>query len=275
MKNLFAYSLFLLLLASCATQESNQEPVPEPVQVVLSTSLGEITLELSNKTPQHRDNFLNLVKEGAYDSLLFHRVIEGFVIQGGDPESKHAGASDTLGSGGREYKVPAEFDTALFHKRGALGAARTGNPDRASSSMQFYIVQASTPIVDSVFTIAEGRINGWLKSHYHINASENKDWYDSLKIVLDLEDWERYGQLNDTLKALAENFTDFDEYTIPDSHREFYKKVGGTPHLDQNYTVFGQVIEGMEVVDAIAAQSVSDLDRPLIDVRILSARIKE
>ena len=262
-------------LISCSVKESENNELPQPTQVILTTNMGEVTLELSNKTPKHRDNFISLVEEGAFDSLLFHRVIEGFVIQGGDPNSKYASATDTLGNGGRDYKVPAEFDSTLFHKRGALGAARNGNPDRASSAMQFYIVQASTPIADSVFDIAEGRINGWLKSHYHINAPENQVWYDSLKNVMEAENWEAYALLNDTLKVLAENFEDFDQYSIPEAHREVYRSIGGVPHLDQNYTVFGEVTTGMSVVDSIAASTTNDLDRPLQDVRIISARIKD
>ena len=274
MKNKSIFTL-LIFLVSCSVKESAQELPSKEVQVLLTTTLGEITLKLSDKTPQHRDNFMALVREGAYDSLLFHRVIEGFVIQGGDPESKYAGSLDTLGSGGRAYNVPAEFDSTLFHKRGALGAARTGNPDRASSSMQFYIVQASMPVVDSAFAIAEGRINGWLKSHYHINAPENREWYDSLKKVLAAEDWERYSKLSDTLKVLSESFSDFEEYAIPSKHQAIYSKMGGTPHLDQNYTVFGEVISGMDVVDSIADQAVNDQDRPVSDIRILKAKVLE
>lgn len=266
--------LMIGLLFNCSVKEEEGTEEKAATQVILTTTLGDITLELSDRTPQHRDNFISLVKEGAYDSLLFHRVIEGFVIQGGDPDSKYANSGDTLGSGGRAYRVQAEIDTVLFHKRGALGAARGGNPDRASSSMQFYIVQASTPVADSVFAIAEGRINGWLKDHYHINAPENSMWYDSLSKVIDDENWEAYSMLADTLKALAENFDAYEKYSIPATHREVYKNSGGVPHLDQNYTVFGEVISGMAVVDSIAASATNDLDRPLEDMRIISARIK-
>lgn len=275
MKHLTTLCIFVLLgLSSCTHKETgHNEAMPQ--KVALKTSYGEIVLELSDKTPQHRDNFIKLVGEGALDSLLFHRVIEGFVVQGGDPDSKHASPDDTLGSGDRDYKVPAEFDPSLFHKRGALGAARDGNSERASSAMQFYIVQASTPITDSLFTVHEKRINGWLRAHYNMNAPQNKPWLDSLNVALEKDDWETAGKIRDTLNLLAESFNDFDLYVIPNEHKAVYQSIGGTPHLDQNYTVFGEVISGMNVVDSIAAQSVNALNRPIDDIRILSARIIE
>lgn len=264
----------VFFLSSCTLKEANQEE-SVPQRVALNTDYGEITLELSDKTPQHRDNFIKLVKEGAFDSLLFHRVIEGFVIQGGDPDSKYASDADTLGGGDRDYKVPAEFDSTLFHKRGALGAARDGNPQRASSAMQFYIVQASAPVSDSLFEVHEKRINGWLREHYSMNATENKDWLDSLNAATGREDWETASKVRDTLNALAENFADFESYNIPDRHKAVYRSIGGTPHLDQNYTVFGEVIAGMSVVDSIAAQKVNPLNRPVENIRILSAKVLE
>lgn len=196
--------------------------------VELITTEGVIVLRLYDSTPLHRDNFLRLVKSNFYDSVLFHRVIQGFMIQGGDPSSKHAPVGQPLGNGGVRYTIPAEFRATLFHKRGALAAAREGddiNPQRASSGSQFYIVQGRT------FTDQQ---------------------LDSIEVV----------RLND--------------YKLPAAHREVYKTVGGTPQLDQNYTVFGQVIGGMDVVDRIASSPTSkgpDRDRPLTDVRILKAKL--
>lgn len=263
--------LLLCFFVACSSPTTSNEEIIAPIQVELQTTKGTIVLELSDKTPQHRDNFVKLVEESTYDSLLFHRVINEFVIQAGDPDSKYSNAADTLGSGDRDYKVPAEFDTSLFHKRGALGAARDGNPARASSAMQFYIVQRG-PNPDSLIDKGETRINGWLAQHFTMNAPENQSLKDSLVKAMETENWDRYTELNDSLKSLSESF-EFEEYTIPESQREIYRTLGGTPHLDQNYTVFGEVIKGMDVVDSIAAVQVNELDRPMEDVRIIKARI--
>lgn len=198
--------------------------------IEVTTNKGVLFLRLSDSTPLHRDNFLLLVKKGYYDSLLFHRVIQRFMIQGGDPDSRQGHPGKPLsqgGSGGPGYTVPAEFRASLFHHRGALAAARTNddvNPLKASSGSQFYIVQGR------VFT------NQGLDS---------------------LETFRLKGR------------------KIPAPQREVYKTLGGVPHLDQNYTVFGEVIKGLDVVDSIAASPTSGLpsDRPLKDVRILKMRL--
>ena len=193
--------------------------------VLLETSSGAIIIRLSDSTPLHRDNFLKLVKVGFYDSLLFHRVIKSFMIQGGDPDSKNAKSGQQLGSGDLGYKIPSEFRPSLFHKRGVIAAARDNNPEKASSASQFYLTQGK------VFTDAG-------LDSVEINRLEGRK--------------------------------------IPYVYREIYKTTGGTPQLDQNYTVFGEVVKGMEVVDKIAAVSTSkgrDKDRPLEDVRILKATL--
>jgi cyclophilin family peptidyl-prolyl cis-trans isomerase len=193
--------------------------------VLLQTNYGNIVLRLSDSTPLHRDNFLKLVKTGYYDSVLFHRVIQNFMIQGGDPESKHAQPGERLGRGGPAYRIPAEFRPTLFHKKGVLAAARDNNPEKASNGSQFYIVQGKIYTDASLDSVETFRLNG---------------------------------------------------RKIPIEQREVYKTVGGAPHLDQGYTVFGEVIEGLEVVDKIAAVQTSkgtDRDRPLEDVRILKAQL--
>lgn len=195
--------------------------------IEMVTTEGTIILRLSDSTPLHRDNFLRLVKTHYYDSLLFHRVIQRFMIQGGDPDSKNAPAGKPLGDGGPKYTIPAEFNPALFHKKGVLAAAREGddvNPQKASSASQFYIVQGK------VFT--DG--------------------------ALDTVEMKR-------LKR-----------KIPPALREVYKTTGGAPHLDMNYTIFGEVVQGLDVVDKIAAVPTSkgeDTDRPLKDVRIISVKL--
>ena len=195
--------------------------------VLLQTTMGDIVIRLSDSTPLHRDNFIRLVKSGYYDSVLFHRVINRFMIQAGDGNSKRAAKGQPLGNGGPGYTVPAEFRTTLFHKKGVIAAAREGdqtNPEKASSGSQFYLVQGR------VFSDAG------------------------------LDSLETY-----RLKR-----------KIPTEQRQAYKTIGGTPHLDQNYTVFGEIVKGLDVVDKIAAVETSkaeDLNRPLEDVRIIHAKL--
>ena len=210
-------------LTSCKKKE---------VHVVLETTQGNIELKLYDLTPQHRDNFKALVKEGAYDSLLFHRVIRDFMIQGGDPDSKTAAPGILLGEGDRPYTLPAEFklEEGIFHRRGTLAAARESddvNPEQRSSAMQFYIV--------------------WGKIF-------DDEGLDKVQARLDARTGGR-------VKLTPEM-------------REVYKTVGGTPHLDGQYTVFGEVVSGMDVVDAIQRVATDENDRPLEDVRILKARLK-
>jgi peptidyl-prolyl cis-trans isomerase B (cyclophilin B) len=195
--------------------------------IEMITTEGTIILRLSDSTPLHRDNFLRLVKDKYFDSLLFHRVIQYFMIQGGDPASKYAVAGRPLGDSSAPYTIQAEFRVSLFHKRGVLAAARESddvNPQKASSGSQFYIVQGK---------------------------KYTDDQLDSVEI-----------------KRLKRK--------IPEYQRDIYKSLGGTPFLDQNYTIFGEVVSGMETVDKIAAVPTSkgeDLNRPLQNVRILSARL--
>ena len=186
--------------------------------IKIETSYGDMVVKLYNETPLHRDNFLKLVKEGVYDDLLFHRVINQFMIQGGDPNSRNAKPGQMLGEGGLGYTVPAEFVPTLYHKKGALAAARQGdgvNPEKASSSCQFYIVQGTT-------------------------------W-----------DAER---LKSVEQRMGKSFTA--------EQAEVYAKIGGTPFLDGDYTVFGEVVEGLEVVDKIAAVPCGPMDRPVEDVKM-------
>lgn len=222
--------LILLVLAASfftygeAQTDSTLKKKDRKRDVLIQTSMGDMTVRLSDSTPLHRDNFLKLVKVHFYDSLLFHRVIKDFMIQGGDPNSRNAKPGEALGMGGPGYRVPAEFRQTLFHKKGVIAAARDNNPEKASSGCQFYIVQGKT------FTDTE---------------------LDNLETT--------------RLKR-----------KIPAEQREVYKNLGGTPHLDQGYTVFGEVIKGMDVLDKIAAVETSkgaDRDRPVQDVKILTMKL--
>lgn len=186
--------------------------------VLIVTSLGDMVVTLYNETPLHRDNFVNKVKAGFYDSLLFHRVIDKFMIQGGDPESKHAKEGASLGSGDAPGgRIPAEFriDKGIYHKRGVLAAARDGNLEKASSNCQFYIVQ-------------------------------RKPW--------------RVSELDSTVVSRR--------LLINDDQRKIYTELGGTPHLDGEYTIYGELETGFDVLDKIAATKTTFSDRPLQDIRM-------
>jgi len=226
MKNLLIIAGFLLSATySSAQKDSAITKKDRKKDVLLQTSYGDIVVRLSDSTPLHRDNFLKLVKTHYYDSVLFHRVIKNFMIQGGDPNSKHAKRGEPLGNGGPDYRIPAEFRASLFHKKGVIAAARDNNPEKASSGSQFYIVQGKVFTDAGLDSVETYRLNG---------------------------------------------------RKIPAEQREVYKTTGGAPHLDQGYTVFGEVIKGLDVVDKISSVPTStgeDRDRPLEDVRIINAKL--
>jgi len=265
-------SIFLLgiLLLACTPSEEIQK-VPNPIRVELETTKGNITIELSDKTPLHRDNFIKISENGWLDSMLFHRVLSGFVVQAGEYDSMMYVRTDSADLKLRDYRVPAEFDTSLFHVRGALAAARTGNPDRESSSLSFYFVHAG-PRPDSMMTLYEETINKWLQQHYYVNAPENSALKDSMVEADNNENYELLNALAQRVNNDAQSF-DFEPYSIPERHREVYQSVGGTPFLDQNYTVFGKILDGLNVVDSIAAVDVNRAGRPDDNVYILSAKV--
>lgn len=227
-KIFFTGLLVVTALCSFAQKDSTIRKKDRKRDVLLQTNYGDIILRLNDSTPLHRDNFLKLVKTGFYDSVLFHRVIQNFMIQSGDPESKHAQPGLPLGNGGPGYTIPAEFRVSLFHKKGVLAAARESddiNPQKASSGSQFYIVQGKKFTDAGLDSVETFRLKG---------------------------------------------------RKIPADQREVYKTLGGTPHLDQNYTVFGEVVHGLDVVDKIAAVQTSkgeDKNRPLQDARIIKAKL--
>jgi cyclophilin family peptidyl-prolyl cis-trans isomerase len=223
MKHLFYLAVFACIV-SCSASKKTSVQVPHDLRVMLTTDSGSMVIRLSDKTPLHRDNFVKLVKEHFFDSLLFHRVIRDFMIQGGDPESKHARQGEQVGEGSLKYSIPAEFDTALFHKKGALAAAREGdadNPTKKSNPSQFYIVQGKT------FTNAE-------------------------------------------LDKVEEKM----HIKIPENHRVIYRTVGGTPFLDMSYTVFGEVVSGLDVLDKIAKVRTDNNDRPLQNIQMKITMLK-
>lgn len=227
-KMLFSLLSLLIITGAFAQKDSTLKKKDRKKDVLLQTTMGDITIRLSDSTPLHRDNFLKLVKVHFYDGILFHRVIKDFMIQAGDPNSKTAKPGEPLGNGGPGYTVPAEFRSTLFHKKGVIAAARMGdnvNPEKASSGSQFYLAQGKKFTDEELDNLEKSRLGG---------------------------------------------------RKIPADQRQIYKTTGGIPHLDQGYTVYGEIVKGLDVVDKIAAVATSkgtDRDRPLEDVKIIAAKL--
>ena len=242
--------------------------------IEFTTEYGSIIFRLSDETPKHRNNFIKLVNQHFYESLLFHRVINQFIIQTGDPDSKLATTGEPLGESDLPYTIPAEFNTTLFHKRGALNAARDDNPERASSSTQFTFVQGKI-YTDSMLTVAEKRINNWLAYNRVIRQNENQEFVQLLEGLKNRQtNADSLNMISNQLKILTEKELENSTlYKIPEAHLQGYKTIGGAAHLDQNYTVFGEVVKGMDLVDSIAREQTDSLDRPVNDVRIISAKL--
>lgn len=213
------YLLTLLLAGSLCCAFAAR---PRHQYIRIRTAQGECILLLYNATPKHRDNMVSLVKKGFYDGTLFHRVIASFMVQGGDPDSRHAAPGTELGNGDLGYTLPAEFSDSLFHRKGALGAARDDNPAMASSACQFYIVQGKTFSADQLDSLEKNRLH----------------------------------------------------YRLPQQQREVYQHTGGSPHLDRKYTVYGQVVSGIEMIDSLASAATDERNRPLKDIPMTVSLLK-
>ena len=262
-------------LTACKPGQKKEENMEKETKLKIETSAGDITVKLYNETPKHRDNFIKLVKEGVYDSTLFHRVIKQFMIQAGDPDSKNASDTAMLGSGDVGYTIPAEFNPKFFHKKGVLAAARQGddvNPEKASSGCQFYIVTGRK------FT--EPQLLGMENK---INEQREEALFDSLarQHMKEIYKMRKAGdnagllELQDTLEAQARELADKEEkFRFTPEQIKAYSTVGGAPHLDGSYTVFGEVTEGMEVVENIEIAKTNRADRPVENIRILKASIQ-
>lgn len=242
--------------------------------VLLETSEGNIKVRLFGDTPKHRDNFLKLVKEGYYNGVLFHRVINEFMVQTGDPDSKNAPAGKALGAGGPDYTLEAEIVYPKhYHKRGALAAARQGdqvNPERRSSGSQFYIVTGKA-YNDSTLKQMERQLQMMQKQQ--IFNELTKQYKDSIMAMRRNRDQAGLQKLQDELVAITEQKAAENPAALTSEQREVYATQGGTPHLDNQYTVFGEVVEGMDVVDKIEKAETDGRDRPVSDIRIISAKV--
>lgn len=268
MKNLvfFILTAFMTLLFSCSNATKNDNET----LVLIQTDFGDIKVKLYEKTVEHKKNFLKLVEEGFYDDLLFHRVIKNFMIQGGDPESKNAEPGTMLGGGSLDYTVPAEFVPEYYHKRGVLAAARRGgpsNPEKRSSATQFYIVQGDIFTHGKLDTL-EMMKNSRLKNEMVQQRLQTIE--DELREFRENNDREGFemkvAQVREEVDSLME--AKGMKFELTDQQREIYTTIGGYPSLDGDYTVFGEVVEGMEVVDKIAAMETDKNNRPLKNIKM-------
>lgn len=290
MKRIFLLGATVLTMAFGCTQASNTEEkqtttikkeakmdLKSCTKVEIKTSLGDIEVALYNETPQHRDNFIKLVKEGYYDGVLFHRVINEFMIQTGDGNSKNAKPGERLGNGEPGYTLPAEFVyPKLFHKRGVLAAARLGdqmNPERRSSGSQFYIVTGKKFTAQQLAQMESSRRNKQLQAVFNELAAPHRR---------DVMTWRREGNnaaidsLQNKLVAEAEaKVAEQGAFTFTAAQLDAYQSVGGTPHLDGEYTVFGEVTKGMDVVEKIEKSKTDRNDRPEEDVKIIKMTVKK
>ncbi len=265
------------ILIACKTGAKSSTNMDKEKETMLNieTSMGNIKIKLYNETPLHRDNFIKLAKEGTYEGTLFHRVIKDFMIQAGDPESKNAPQGKQLGSGDVGYTIPAEIVyPKYFHKRGALSAARMGdqvNPKKESSGCQFYIVTGKVYNDSTLLSMEKQKNEGKLSEIFNSLAQKRmKDVYKMRKE----KDEEGLYKLQEELFAQAqEEAAKLPEFQFTPEEIAAYSTVGGTPHLDGEYTVFGEVLEGMEVVDKIQNVKTNRGDRPEEDVKILKVTI--
>jgi len=266
---IFFTAIALFSVSSCQSGNTNKNEVNtagigNKIQgdtlILIETPYGNMKIKLYDQTPKHKANFIKLAKEGYYNGLLFHRVINQFMIQGGDPDSKNAPAGKMLGNGGPAYEIDAEFNDSLFHKKGVIAAAREGddvNPQKKSSGSQFYIVQGRTFTDEELDKLEEkSSVGNYIASHPEINKEAANYRMTGNKPA--------FNKLIENIKKKG----DFKIAKIPDYKRTIYKTIGGTPHLDNNYTVFGELIEGLDVIDKIAALKTDKNDRPIENVKM-------
>lgn len=253
------------------TQNNNGDVIAD-----IKTTMGDIKVKLYGQTPLHRDNFVKLAKEGYYDGVLFHRVINNFMVQTGDGKSRDAAKGKMLGDGDPGYTIEAEIRyPELYHKRGVLAAARTGdsvNPEKRSSGSQFYIVTGKTFNDSTLAQIEKRHQTTMMQNIFNRLQVENRDTILELRRNRDREGLDK---LRDSLVAQTEAEYAKAPFKIPEDQRQAYKEVGGTPHLDGDYTVFGEVLGGMDVVDKIQKAETDRNDRPVEDIRILSVTIEK
>lgn len=273
MKRIFVLTLvvFIGVSVSCSRAQKNDGDA----LVLIKTEFGDMKLKLYSDTPEHKKNFIKLIDEGYYDDLLFHRVIKSFMVQGGDPKSKNAQPGARLGSGSPGYTIPAEINPKHFHKKGALAAARKGgssNPEKRSGGSQFYIIQGSvytTGKLDSMEMMMNSRLKSDLmkKTFTAATAELNEYRTNNDQAGFNMRIADLRAQVDSVYEASV-------KVTFSPEQREAYTTIGGYPSLDNEYTVFGEMIEGFDVLDKIAALEVDKANRPTNDVKMEIELIK-
>ena len=263
----FLFIIFTYYTMTSCAQEKDKDYV-----VTIKTKYGDMVAILYDETPKHKANFIKLAEEHFFDGLLFHRIIDGFMIQGGDPNSKNAKPGDRLGNGGPGYTIDAEFNPKFFHEKGALSAARTGdnvNPTKASSGSQFYIVQGRKMDVTMLESM-EVNIQSDRKNKYLREVVFKPQYKDLLQTIMTKQQAGDTVWLNDFFRSadslIAKEMPDYKPFKFSEEQKKQYSQVGGTPHLDGEYTVFGKVIKGLDVIDKIATLPKDAADRPAEDV---------
>ena len=250
--------LTTLLLFSCSQYKDDSK------YIKVFTDKGEIIIRLYNQTPKHRDNILKLTQKKYYDGQIFHRIINNFVVQGGDPTTKNSKPDSLYGNGGPDYLIDAEFVDSLIHKRGAVGMAREGddiNPEKKSSGSQFYIVKGKV-LTNQQLDDLEKKIESKNKSNLYkkifaekLADQKDKNAIDTITLSLDVS------------IAFDSIWETRPKFKLSDQQRKIYTTIGGIPHLDGNYTVFGVVVKGMDIVDELSSIETDINDRPLKDIK--------
>lgn len=260
--------ILIILLAGAYSCKTSVKLGKKDRIVQIDTEYGAVKIKLYDETPGHRDNFIKLAHKGFFDGTLFHRVIDGFMIQGGDPDSKGAKSDMILGEGGPGYDISAEFHPNLFHKKGVIAAAREGdnaNPKRESSGSQFYIAQGKVYEPEAlealVVSINKKRANA-------IFENQRAQYKEELTQLQKDGEFDKFNTKMEEMKQKIDSISKSQILILTDSMREAYSTVGGIPHLDQAYTVFGEVIEGLDIIDKIATEEIDGNDRPLKDVEM-------
>lgn len=268
MKRILALFSLLFVMTACGPEQLEEG---KPVYVTVSTNMGDVTVMLYDDTPLHRDNFIKLCQDNAYEGVLFHRVIKEFVVQGGDPNSKAHEPGALYGDGDGGYTVPAEILPNHFNKRGALIDAKEGdevNPERESAGTQFCFIQGKVWNDEELDGI-EKRINNtrrnWL---YYVFQSRLKKQHPELADEANADELHMQTSL-----MLEDTLAQLQPMVIPEEHRQVYRTIGGSPHLDGSVTIFGEVVEGLDIVEKISLVETDKNDRPLQDVIVLKTKV--
>jgi len=267
MKNAFFISILALFLAACTSK-------PKEKLVTITTPYGDIAVKLYDSTAKHKENFIKLAEAGYFNGTLFHRVIPKFMIQGGDPTSRNAGPGVKLGDGDTSYTIPFEYVPSYLHKRGAFAAARESddvNPLKASSASQFYIVQGKVFTNDELDAV-ESKVERRTKQYILMDLLKKEGKEDELKAFNEFADKRDTANIRRVIEkyrnAVEAQYMRTKPFKLTEKQRQVYTTIGGAPHLDGAYTVFGEVVSGMEIVDQIAAVQTDTNDRPVQDIRL-------